>query len=288
MHYDIYIVFLFIFLFGAAIGSFLNVVIYRVPNKLFSEEKAIAREILNLPEEPCENFSLLTPSKCPKCPKCPKWNNKLKYRHNIPILGWLILRGKCYFCHEKISFEYPLVEFITAITFVGIFYYFGFNIQSLALILLSVFFIPLFFIDAKHKILPGSFTLTLLWIGIIFNYYGVFTTLELSIWGAIIGYLSLWSVFWIYQFFTGKEGFGYGDFKLLAAIGAWFGYPILLYTIFASCLFGIIIAIIVNLVARRTNIIPFGPAIILATFFYLLTKDNIYVWYNHIMLINIQ
>lgn len=282
MHYDIYIVFLFIFLFGAAIGSFLNVVIYRVPNKLFSEEKAIAREILSLPAEPTKNFSLLTPSKCPKC------NNKLKYRHNIPILGWLILRGKCYFCHEKISFEYPLVEFITAAIFVGIFYYFGFNIQSLALIVLSIFFIPLFFIDAKHKILLDSFTLTLLWMGIILNYYGVFTTLGLSIWGAIIGYLSLWSVFWVYKIFTGKEGFGYGDFKLLAAIGAWFGCPMLLYTIFASCIFGIVIAIFVNIIERRTNIIPFGPAIILATFFYLLTKDNIYVWYNHIMLINIQ
>ncbi|MED7789075.1 prepilin peptidase [Francisella sp. 19X1-34] len=282
MHYDIYIIFLFIFLFGAAIGSFLNVVIYRVPNKLFSEEKAIAREILELPKEPTKNFSLLVPSKCPKC------DNKLKYRHNIPILGWLILRGKCYFCHEKISFEYPLIELITALIFIGIFYYFGFTIQSLALIVLSVFFIPLFFIDAKHKILPDSFTLTLLWIGIILNYYGVFTTLGVSVWGAIIGYLSLWIVFWIYKIFTGKEGFGYGDFKLLAAIGAWFGYPMLLYTIFASCIFGIIIAIFINIIGRKTNIIPFGPAIILATFFYLLTKDNLYVWYNHVMLINTQ
>lgn len=280
MYYDIYIVFFFVFLFGAAIGSFFNVLIYRVPNKLFADEKNIAQEILELNKEPSkEDFSLLKPSRCPKC------QNKLKYRHNIPILGWFFLKGKCSFCKEKISFEYPLVEFLTAIMFVSIFYYFGFTIQGLAIIGLSLFFIPLFFIDAKHQILPDSFTIPLVWIGIILNYYGVFTTLDQSVWGAIIGYLSLWSVFWIYKILTGKEGFGHGDFKLLAAIGAWFGYTMILYTIFASCIFGILIAIGVNLIARRTNVIPFGPAIILATFFYLLTKDNIYIWYNHSMLI---
>ena len=282
MHYDIYIIFFFIFLIGASIGSFLNVVIYRIPNKLFADEKAIAREILELPQQDSQqNFSLLTPSRCPKC------HNKLKYRHNIPILGWFILKGKCFFCSQKISFEYPLIEALTAIVFVGIFYCFGLTIQAVALVGLSVFFIPLFFIDAKHQILPDSLTLPLVWAGIILNYYGVFTTLEQSIWGAIIGYLSLWGVFWLYKILTGKEGFGHGDFKLLAAIGAWFGYPMLLYTIFASCIFGIFIAIGINLIAKRTNTIPFGPAIILATFFYLITKDNLYVWYNHAMMIQI-
>lgn len=281
MHYDIYIVYFFIFLFGLAIGSFLNVLIYRVPNKLFNDEKAIAREILNLPtqEESQKDFSLLSSSKCPKC------HNKLKYRHNIPVLGWFILKGRCFFCHQKISFVYPLVELITAFIFLAIFYCFGFNSQSFALIILSIFFIPLFFIDTKHQILPDSFTLVLIWLGIILNYYNVFTSLDQSVWGAIIGYLSLWSIYWIYKIATGKEGFGHGDFKLLAAIGAWFGCSMLLYTIFASCVFGIIIAIIINLSSRRTNVIPFGPAIILATFFYLLTKDNLYIWYNHIMLI---
>ena len=112
------------------------------------------------------------------------------------------------------------------------------------------------------------------------------TSLEASVWGAIIGYLSLWSIFWIYKILTKKEGFGYGDFKLLAAIGAWFGYQMLLYTIFASCIIGIFVALIINLTNKKTNIIAFGPSIILATIFYLLTKDNLYVWYNHIMLIN--
>ncbi|GAB4222616.1 MAG: A24 family peptidase [Francisella sp.] len=281
MYYDIYIIFVFIFLFGATIGSFLNVVIYRVPNKMFAEEKSYAQEILGIQKpDSIPNFSLLAPSKCPKC------HNKLKYRHNIPILGWFLLKGKCFFCKEKISFEYPFIEFITAILFVAIFYKFGLNIQSFALLILVSFFIPLFFIDVKYQILPDNLTLPLLWIGIIINYYNVFTSLEQSVWGAILGYISLWTFFWIYKILMKKEGFGYGDFKLLAAIGSWFGYKMLWYTIFISCIFGIIIAIVVNVFHKRTNIIPFGPAIIFATFFYLLTKDSLYVWYNQLMLIH--
>ena len=284
MHYDIYIVLAFAFLFGSTIGSFLNVVIYRIPNKLFSEEKVIAREILGI-EEPLNSenpsfYNLLEPSRCPNC------KNKLKYRHNIPIFGWLLLRGKCFFCKSKISFQYPLVEFITAALYTAIVYNVGLNAYGLSLLVLATVFIPLFFIDAKHQILPDSLTLPLVWIGIIINYYGVITSLEASVWGAIIGYLSLWSIFWIYKILTKKEGFGYGDFKLLAAIGAWFGYQMLLYTIFASCIIGIFVAIAINLSSKKTNVIAFGPSIILATIFYLLTKDNLYICYNHIMLIN--
>jgi leader peptidase (prepilin peptidase)/N-methyltransferase len=284
MHYDIYIVLSFAFIFGATIGSFLNVVIYRIPNKLFSEEKTIAREILGI-EEPVNSensgfYSLLEPSRCPNC------KNKLKYRHNVPIFGWLLLLGKCFFCKTKISFQYPLVEFITAVLYTSIIYCVGLNAYGLALLVLATVFIPLFFIDAKHQILPDSLTLPLVWIGIIINYYGVITSLEASVWGAIIGYLSLWSIFWIYKIITKKEGFGHGDFKLLAAIGAWFGYQMLLYTIFASCIIGIFVAIAINLSSKKTNIIAFGPSIILATIFYLLSKDNLYIWYNHIMLIN--
>ncbi|MGQ4005209.1 prepilin peptidase [Francisellaceae bacterium CB300] len=284
MYYDIYIVLAFAFIFGAAIGSFLNVVIYRIPNKLFSEEKTIAREILGIKEpvnsENSSFYNLLEPSHCPNC------KNKLKYRHNVPIFGWLLLRGKCFFCKSKISFQYPLVEFITAVLYTTIIYNFEFTPYGLALLVLATVFIPLFFIDAKHQILPDSLTLPLVWIGIIINYYGVITSLEASVWGAIIGYLSLWSIFWIYKILTKKEGFGHGDFKLLAAIGAWFGYQMLLYTIFASCIIGIFVAIAINLSSKKTNIITFGPSIILATIFYLLTKDNLYIWYNHIMLIN--
>ncbi|QLE79928.1 prepilin peptidase [Francisella sp. Scap27] len=285
MHYDFFIVCAYIFIFGAAIGSFLNVLIYRIPKNIFNEEKNLAREILDLPvdEETAssnEVYSILKPSKCPKC------NNKLKYRHNIPIFGWLILRGKCYFCKCKISPQYPIIEFITAIIFVAVFVKYGATLQCLAMLILATVFIPLFFIDLEYQILPDNLTLPLVWLGIVINYYGVFITLDSSIWGAILGYLSLWSIFWIYKILTGKEGFGYGDFKLLAAIGAWFGYQMLLYTILASCIIGIFMAIIINLCSKRTNTIAFGPSIILATIFYLLTQDSFYIWYNHIMLIN--
>lgn len=284
IHYDIFIIYAFIFIFGAAIGSFLNVIIYRIPKNIFNEEKIIARQILDLPEvetsKTDEVYSILKPSKCPKCDK------KLKYRHNIPILGWLMLKGRCYFCKSKISIQYPIIEFLTAIIFLAVFIKYGITYQGLSMLVLVTVFIPLLFIDLEYQILPDSLTLPLVWIGIIINYYGIFTTLDHSVWGAILGYLSLWSIFWIYKILTGKEGFGYGDFKLLAAIGAWFGYQMLLYTIFASCIIGIFMAILINLTSKRTNTIAFGPSIILATIFYLLTKDNIYVWYNHIMLIN--
>lgn len=285
IHYDFFIVCAYIFIFGAAIGSFLNVLIYRIPKNIFNEEKNLAREILDLPiDEKTANsnevYSILKPSKCPKC------NNKLKYRHNIPIFGWFMLRGKCYFCKCKISPQYPIIEFITAVIFVAVFIKYGATVQCLAMLILATVFIPLFFIDLEYQILPDNLTLPLVWLGIVINYYGVFITLDSSIWGAILGYLSLWSIFWIYKVLTGKEGFGYGDFKLLAAIGAWFGYQMLLYTILASCIIGIFMAIIINLCSKRTNTIAFGPSIILATIFYLLTQDSLYIWYNHIMLIN--
>ncbi|MFC4891586.1 prepilin peptidase [Pseudofrancisella aestuarii] len=277
---EFYLILFFGFIIGASIGSFLNVLIYRLPRKIDLEEKSIAKEILNIPNDNQEKESLSRPSKCPKC------LNKLKYRHNIPILGWLLLRGKCYFCKNTISIQYPLIELLTAVSFTLIIYFYGLTNQAYALILLITFFIPLFFIDAKHQILPDSLTLPLVWIGLILNSYGMFTDLNSAVWGAIVGYLSLWCVFWLYKILTGKEGFGYGDFKLLAAIGAWFGVQMLLYTVFISCIIGIILAIVLSLFKKeKTSVLPFGPAIILAVIFYLLTKDSLYICYNHLMLI---
>ena len=144
IHYDFFIVCAYIFIFGAAIGSFLNVLIYRIPKNIFNEEKNLAREILDLPVDEKtassnEVYSILKPSKCPKC------NNKLKYRHNIPIFGWFILRGKCYFCKCKISPQYPIIEFITAVIFVAVFIKYGATVQCLAMLILATVFIPLFF-----------------------------------------------------------------------------------------------------------------------------------------------
>ncbi|QIV94465.1 prepilin peptidase [Allofrancisella frigidaquae] len=283
--FDTYVVLFFTFLFGAAIGSFLNVLAFRLPEMIEQQDEKTAKEILNIIDNEAVDIdvkqqeNILRPSKCPKC------SNKLKYRHNIPILGWFLLKGKCYFCKVKISIQYPLVELVTAISFCIIIYLYGVSWQAFALILLFCFFIPLLIIDLKHYILPDELTLPLIWIGLIINSYEVFTSLNSAVWGAILGYLSLWSIYWIYKSFTAKEGFGYGDFKLLAAIGAWFGYQMLIYAIFASCIIGLIIAGLINLFGRRTNVIAFGPSIILASIFYLATKDNLYIWYNHVMLI---
>jgi leader peptidase (prepilin peptidase)/N-methyltransferase len=178
------------------------------------------------------------------------------------------------------------VEIVTSIIFIAIVYKFGLTQEGVGLLILASFFITLFFIDQEHQILPDQLTLPLLWIGIGFNIFDTYVPLQESVIGAIIGYLSLWSIFWIYKLITKKEGFGYGDFKLLAAVGAWFGYSMLMYTIFMSCMIGLVVALLTNLLSRKTNTIAFGPSIILACVFYLLTKDNIYVWYNHIMMIN--
>ena len=276
-----YILYIFVFLFGVSIGSFLNVAIYRIPKSISYNEIEIAKEILGIIdkqglETKKDKYSLLKPSKCIKCHK------NIKYRHNIPIIGWFLLKGRCYFCGSKISLQYPFVELITAVIFTLIIYSFGFTLQSIFLLILTSFCVLLFFIDAKHKILPDILTLPLMWLGIIANYYTTFTALENSVLGAVFGYLSLWSIYWLYKIFTRKDGFGYGDFKLLAAIGAWFGYQMLLYTIFISSITGLIIGLFINVFIRKTDNIAFGPAIILATVFYLLTKDNIYLWYKHL------
>ncbi len=285
MYYEYFIILLFVLLFAASIGSFLNVIIYRIPNKLFADEKEYAKEILNQTsavdtDNSNDKFSLLEPSRCPKC------DNKLKYKHNIPIFGWFLLKGKCYFCKCNIPFIYPFVEIITSIIFIAIVYKYGLTQEGYGLLILASFFIALFFIDQEHQILPDQLTLPLLWIGIGFNIFDTYVPLQESVIGAIIGYMSLWSIFWIYKLITKKEGFGYGDFKLLAAVGAWFGYSMLMYTIFMSCMIGLVIALLTNIFNRKTNTIAFGPSIILACIFYLITKDNIYVWYNHIMMIH--
>ena len=278
---EIYIFVFFAFLFGISIGSFLNVIIYRIPNKIETDEILYAKEVLEIEnDESQESDNIFRPHKCPKC------SNKLKFYHNVPVLGWLLLKGKCYFCKCKISPQYPIVELVTGLIFAGVIYTFGLTYQAYAFIVLAVFFIPLFMIDAKHQLLPDCLTLPLIWIGLILNSYGLFTDLNSAVWGAIWGYLSLWSVFWLYKFLTGKEGFGFGDFKLLAAVGAWFGYQMLLYTIFASCIFGIVLAIVINIFSKeKTTVLPFGPSIILAVVFYLVTKDSLYLCYNDLMML---
>jgi len=255
----------FISVFGLLIGSFLNVVIHRIPLMMKKEWHTDCCELLAIENQGDEAnstpFNLLKPnSHCPNC-KC-----EIKPWQNIPIISFLSLGGKCANCEEKISIRYPLVETVTALLSGLIAFYFGASEQTLALLLLTWSLIALTMIDIDHQLLPDSITLPLMWLGILLNTQGIFTDLGSSVWGAIGGYLSLWSVFWLFKLLTGKEGMGYGDFKLLAALGAWMGWQALPLIIILSSVVGAVIGIAgIIIMGRDKNVpIPFGPYLAIA------------------------
>lgn len=201
---------------GLLIGSFLNVVIYRLPKMLMRDWRMQAREVLDLPEQAdTEPFNLILPnSSCPHC------GHEIKPWENIPLVSWLLLRGKCSGCKEAISIRYPLVELACGLFSAVIAWQFGVSWEALAMLVLTWGLLSMSLIDADHQILPDVLVLPLLWLGLILNSLGFFTSLSDALWGAVIGYMSLWSIFWLFKLITGKEGMGYGDFKLLALIGA--------------------------------------------------------------------
>jgi leader peptidase (prepilin peptidase)/N-methyltransferase len=250
------------FVLGAMVGSFLNVVIYRLPRMLDQMWRKECLDYLELPpEQPDEQLSLVLPrSRCPSC------GNAVRPWHNIPIIGYLLLRGRCADCQTKISSAYPLVELLTAGLTLAVVWRFGANIQGLAAILFTWSLIALTGIDLKKHILPDSITFLLLWAGLILSNFGVFTELESSLWGAVGGYMSLWSVYWLFKLLTGKEGMGYGDFKLLAALGAWLGWQYLPTLILVSSVVGIIFGIAIIFLKRQGKEIPiaFGPYLAVA------------------------
>jgi len=255
----------FISVFGLLIGSFLNVVIHRIPLMMKKEWHTDCCELLAIENQGDEAnstpFNLLKPnSHCPNC-KC-----EIKPWQNIPIISFLSLGGKCANCEENISIRYPLVEAVTALLSGLIALYFGASEQTLALLLLTWSLIALTMIDIDHQLLPDSITLPLMWLGILLNTQGIFTDLGSSVWGAIGGYLSLWSVFWLFKLLTGKEGMGYGDFKLLAALGAWMGWQALPLIIILSSVVGAVIGIAgIIIMGRDKNVpIPFGPYLAIA------------------------
>ena len=201
-------------------------------------------------------YNLHTPrSACPHC------GHQISALENIPVLSYLALRGKCRKCGSAISLRYPIVEALSGILSAYAAWHFGFGLTAVAAILFIWALIALTFIDFDTQLLPDDITLPLLWLGIIFNLYGTFTTLSNAIVGAIAGYLALWSVYWLFKLVTGKEGMGYGDFKLLAAIGAWLGWPLLPLVIMLSSVVGAVVGITLIIVARhgRNIPIPFGP-----------------------------
>lgn len=254
---------------GLLVGSFLNVVIYRLPKMMERDWRTQCIEFLgedNIKDEAKKNtgpekFNLVTPnSTCPSC------GHKIKPWENIPVVSYLFLRGKCSACKTSISLRYPIIELVTGILSAIAIYTFGANATGLACLFFTWYLVALTMIDFDTQLLPDSITLPLLWLGLIANSFGLFTSLDSAVWGAIGGYLSLFSVYWLFKILTGKEGMGFGDFKLLGALGAWLGWQMLLQIIMLSALVGAAIGISMIVIrGRDKNIpIPFGPYLALA------------------------
>jgi len=243
-------------LLGLFVGSFLNVVIHRLPVMMEREWQAEAASLRgeSPPEQP--RFNLATPrSRCPHC------GHLIGAIENIPVVSYLLLRGRCRHCSGPISPRYPLVEFFCALASGFTAFHFGFGLQAAGALIFVWAMVALCFIDLDTQLLPDSITLPLLWLGLLLNLGGTFTDLPSAVVGAAAGYLSLWSVFWLFKLATGKEGMGYGDFKLLAAIGAWLGWQILPLAILLSSVVGAVVGIALILLRQhgREIPIPFGP-----------------------------
>ncbi len=257
--------FTFITFVGLSVGSFLNVVIYRLPIMLQNEWRADCTEFLELKSDKDtqaqQTFNLSIPaSSCPKC------QHKIRFWENIPVISYLLLGGKCANCKTPISLQYPSIEAITAILSISVAYVYGVSWMTLLGLILSWALIALTVIDLQTQLLPDNLTLPLLWLGLIANSSQQFTDLESAVWGAIAGYLVLWSVYQLFKKLTGKEGMGFGDFKLLAALGAWMGWQMLPLIIILSSLVGAIIGIAMIIFVRhdRNVPIPFGPYLAIA------------------------
>ena len=258
--------------FGLAIGSFLNVVIYRLPRMMEAEWKAQCDELAGREADSAPRFNLLVPgSHCPSC-KTP-----LRVRDNLPLLSYFASGGRCAHCGAAISARYPIVEAVTAVFSVWVSWHFGFGLPGLAALAFTFVLIALTFIDADTTLLPDSLTLPLLWGGLLLNVSGLFAPLSEAVIGAAAGYLILWAIYWLFKLATGKEGMGYGDFKLLAALGAWFGWKMLLPILLLSSVVGAAVGIVLLVLARRGRDvpIPFGPYLAAAGFIALLYGQDI-------------
>lgn len=255
-------------LLGLVIGSFLNVVIYRLPIMLERQWREQCLDIVRQGDAapagaPQVAFNLIVPrSACPNC------NAPITALQNIPVLSWLVLRGRCATCGVRISVRYPLIEALSAVLSSVVAWKFGFGLAALSALVLTWFLIALTFIDLDHQLLPDAMTLPLLWLGLFASLWAgsdgtgpVPVDLHSSLIGAIAGYVSLWSVYHLFRLLTGKEGMGYGDFKLFAALGAWLGWQMLLPVILVAAAAGALIGVALIALRRhdRSTPIPFGP-----------------------------
>ncbi len=243
-------------LLGLIVGSFLNVVIHRLPIMMEREWQLQCAELRGEPAPAADRFNLLVPrSRCPSC------GHMVSAVENIPVASWLFLRGRCSGCGTRISLRYPVVEILSGLLCGYAAWHFGPSLAALGAFAFCWAMIALAFIDFDTQLLPDSITLALLWLGLLLNLAGTYTDLRSAVIGAAAGYLALWSVYWLFKLATGKEGMGFGDFKLLAAIGAWLGWKMLPAVILLSSVVGaaVGIALILALGRDRNIPIPFGP-----------------------------
>jgi leader peptidase (prepilin peptidase) / N-methyltransferase len=255
------------------IGSFLNVVIHRLPLMLQRQWQAEAQLVLH-GQEPSEQapFNLMIPrSRCPTC------QTPIRPWQNVPVISWLALRGKCANCGTRIPLRYPLVELLTALFSLAVLATFGFTWFGLAAMIFTWMLLALLFIDYDTQLLPDQLTLPLLWLGLLTNVFGGLTDPESAIIGGAAGYLFLWTTYWGFKLITGKEGMGYGDFKLLAAIGAWMGWQVLPAAVLIAAAVGLIYAAATSMTGRRAPAqpIPFGPFLAIAGWACLVQRDTV-------------
>ena len=269
---DIQALMIVVGIFGLMVGSFLNVVIHRLPIMLQREWAQQCAEISGQPIESTEVFNLSVPrSRCPNC------GHLITALENIPVLSYLFLLGKCRGCHQKISLRYPFVEILTAILSVFVAWHFGFTWQLAGALIFTWALLAASVIDLDHFLLPDNITLPLLWLGLYCNLFHLYTDISSAVLGAMVGYLSLWSVYWFFKLLTGKEGMGFGDFKMTAMLGAWLGWQWLLQIILIASLLGSIVGITLILlrIQDKEIPIPFGPYLAFAGWISLLWGSSL-------------
>ena len=247
---------LVLLLLGLCIGSFLNVVVHRLPLMLERGWKLESAELLGVKVDDSPEVTLSRPrSRCPSCATAIAWHQ------NIPVLSYALLRGRCAACKTRIAARYPLIEIGTGILFAAVGWRFGATPMSLLWCGFAATLVALAAIDWDTTLLPDNLTLPLLWAGLVSSLLGWTIPLSDSLWGAVVGYLSLWSVYWLFKLTTGKEGMGFGDFKLLAALGAWLGLKMILPILLAASMIGAVVGLVMKFGGslREGRYVPFGP-----------------------------
>ena len=270
-----------VFVFALAVGSFLNVVIYRLPLMMKRAWRSECCEFLEIKNEneqdSVQSFNLAKPaSHCPSC------QHKITALENIPVLSYLFLKGKCSECKTPISIRYPAIELLTGLMSLIVAWNFGYGVHLIPLLLLTWSLIALSFIDIDHQLLPDDITLPVLWLGILCNMFTLYTDIYSSVAGAMLGYMSLWSIYILFKLITGKEGMGHGDFKLLALLGAWMGWQSLPMIVILSSVCGAVVgtSMIVFRGHDRQTAIPFGPYLAMAGWIALIWGSQLTSAYN--------